>query len=165
MKLYEVAEEYRVLAEAIENEDSSAEDFAKALGELETEFEGKVESIGKFVLSLRATTNAISLEVLRLLQRQKTLEHKEEWLKAYLHQEMTHAEISKVERGVVTVLLRKSPPSCAILNETLIPEAYQRIIPETRLADKKLITDHWKDTGETVPGAEIVSDKTFIQVK
>lgn len=57
---------------------------------------------------------------------------------------------------LVSIRLQDNPvPSCEIFDDTLIPDSFWRIIPETREVDKPLITEYWKSTQQQVPGANV----------
>ena len=162
--LYELADQYKFLDSLLEDE-ADAESFATALSSLRDEFGNKVSNIGKFVLSLSSDIGAIRTEESRLAQRRKTLEGKIDWLKEYLHKEMTFAGIDKVQQDVVTVSLRLAPPSCIVVDLDEIPSEYRRVIPEHWEPDKVAIIYRFKKTGEIVPGVEIVADKKTVQVR
>jgi len=136
-----------------------------ALAEVKEKIDDKVENIGKFVLSLSADTDAIKVEEERLASRRKAIDNRISWLKNYLLQEMTVANVDKVKRDVLTVSIRVNPPSVNVITLDDIPTQYRRIIPETWQPDKKTIIDHFKDTGEIVPGVEVVTDKKSIVIK
>lgn len=165
MKLYELAEEYRALSDALDSEDAEPEQFTEALGQLQGALEDKVEAIGKVILGLRASSDAIKAEVERLLVRRQPMARKEDWLKDYLLKEMTYAKLDKVQRDLVTVSLRKAPASCLVHDMAKIPIAYRRVIPMTWEPDKRAILDLFKDTGKTVPGTEVVAEKRTVQVR
>ena len=163
--LYEIADQFRFLSRLLDDAELPKEEVDSALGEIKGQLEEKVENIGKFYLSLQATIAAINTEEDRLLDRRKALENKATWLKDYLLQEMTVAEVDKVKRELVTVSVRVSPPSVNVVKEDDIPQEYRVIIPETWHADKKAISDHFKGTGEIIPGVEIITDRKSIQIR
>jgi len=157
--LYNLVGQYSVLL------DIEEEGFEQALNELKGQIEDKVENIGKLVLSLKASQEVISEETERLNQRREALKKRQDWLKDYLLREMTAAQIKKVQRDVVTVSLRKAPPSCVVNDLNQIPEICKRFIPATWEPDKKMIIERWKATGEIVPGVAIIADKKTVQVR
>jgi hypothetical protein len=163
--LYQLADEYKFLCDYVGDPECSDEDFGKALAQLRDELEGKAENIGKLILSMQTSIGAISTEENRLASRRRVLENKIAHLKGYLLQELTAAGIDKVERDVVTVSLRKAPPSCVVINQDEIPYEFRRTIPETWEPDKKAIIEQFKQTGLIVPGIQIVADKKTLQVR
>lgn len=163
--LYELADQYRFLTLAPDEEEVDAEKLQVCLDDIKDQLENKVENIGKFYLSLKATLEAIKAEETRLASRRQAIENKANWLKGYLLQEMTVASVDKVQRDVVTVSVRVNPPSVNVVKEDDIPQEYRVIIPEKWQPDKRLIIDHFKDTGEIVPGVEIITDKKSVQIR
>ena len=168
--LYELADRYRFLeSEVRELELTPGDDgnqiiFA-ALNAIKDKLDNKVENIGKFILSLKASVAGIEAEEHRLSDRKTAINQRIDWLKNYLLNEMTVAKIDKVKRDIFTVSLRTNPPSVHVLDETIIPKEYQHIIPESWQPDKKDITDHFKATGEIIPGVEIIKDKKSVVIR
>lgn len=165
LRLYELTDQYRVLQQAIDNEEVEEEAFQESLSQLKAEFGDKVGNIGKLVLSLNATMEAVKSEEERLRSKRQVLEHKADWLRAYLLNEMTAAGIDKVKQDVVAISVRVNPPSVNILNLEAIPQQFRRVIPETWQPAKKEIVDYWKDTGKICAGVEIISSKKSIIIK
>lgn len=163
--LYELAEQYLNLAKIIQEEELNEDDFKVALGQLKDGFEDKVENIGKLALSLSSDAQAIEAEIGRLSARQRTLTTAHARLKNYLLLEMSAMGIDKVQRPLVTVSLRKSPPSCEVYDLMTIPPKFWRVIPETKDVDKKAILDRFRETGETVEGVRIITNKKTVQIK
>ena len=147
--LYELSDQIKFLQEDTE---LGEEEFQKALGEIQGQFQDKVENIGKLFLSFQADVTAIKSEEERLQSRRQSIEHKADWLKGYLLQEMTAVGIEKVRRDVLTVSLRTNPPSVNVLDQEAIPIEFRRIIPETWQPNKPSILSHFKSTGEIVAG-------------
>ena len=165
VKLYELSERYRVIASMLETEYETKESIKTTLDNIQEDFEDKVENIGKFVLELKGTAEAIKVEEERLSKRQQAIVNNSEWLKNYLLAEMLATKILKVKRDVITVSVVDNPPSVEIADVDLLPENFQRIIPETREADKKLIIDHFKQTGEIIAGVSIVNDRKHLVIR
>ena len=83
----------------------------------------------------------------------------------YLLAEMTKTNIDKVKEDVISVSVQNSPPSCEVIELDQIPEQYIRVIPEQHEADKRLIIDHFKDTGEIIPGVDLIRDKKHVVIR
>lgn len=164
-RLYELTDQYRFLEAEIESGTEGDETLLTALAEVKAKIDDKVENIGKFILSLQADITGIRSEEDRLAARRYAVEHRIDWLKGYLVGEMTVAKLDKVKRNVITVSLRTNPPSVNVTDIEALPLEYQRCIPESYVADKKLIVDHFKDTGEVIPGVEIIKDKKSVVIR
>ena len=163
--LYELADQYRFLTLTAEDEEVDADKLQTSLAEVKDQLGNKVENIGKFCLSLKATLEAIKAEETRLASRRQVIENRIDWLRNYLLQEMTVAGIDKVQRDVLTVSIRVNPPSVNVIREDDIPQEYRVVIPETWHPDKKLIIEHFKNTGEIIPGVSIIADKKSVQIR
>jgi RNA recognition motif-containing protein len=73
--------------------------------------------------------------------------------------------IDKITGQLMTLSLRKAPPSVLILNQDEIPNEYFRIIPETKEVNKSSILEHFKSSGEIIKGIDIVTDKKTLMIK
>ena len=169
--LYALTDQYRFLLEALANEDSGELD-PEHLGELSAKLSDttidlgeKAENIGKYILSLEADVAAIRTEEERLASRKKSIENKASWLKDYLLREMMTAGIPKIKRELFTVSIRNNPPSVNVIDVEQLPNDFRRIIPETWQPDKKAILEHFKGSGEILPGVEMVVDKKRLEIK
>ena len=166
MKLYELADQYRLLREAMDSDnEDTVEAFQVALSQLQDGVETKAESIALLIKELDAEAEGIKAECQRLEGRLRARVNRRDSLKDYLLQELNWAGIEKVKGTLVSVAVRTSPPSCEVVEAESIPIAFRRIIPETWQPDRKAIIDHWKTSAETVPGVQIVADRKFIQVR
>lgn len=165
MKLYELSDDYRKLQTELDNEETEQDSITAILSQVKEQFDEKVENIGKLILSLKADAEAVKLEEQRLAKRRKTLDEKAEWLKGYLQDELTNTGVEKVKGVLLTVSLRKNPPSINVVDVMQIPDRFWRVIPEVREPDKKAIIEQFKATGEIIDGVEIVTDKKHLEIK
>lgn len=168
-QLYKLADQYRFLEQAVErgegDEDTGDTQLQLDLADLKEKIEDKVENIGKFILSLEADTTGIKAEEERLSSRRVAIVNRVRWLKDYLLQEMTVAQVDKVKRDVLTVSVRTSPPSVNVLDMDAIPEQFRRVIPEKWEVDKKEMIANFKGTGEIPAGTEIITNKKSIVIR
>ncbi len=166
-KLYKLAERYNVIEGMLDSdiEGITKEEIHQTLANIKDEFEEKVFNIGKLVLELKSDAESIKVEEERLARRRLGATSKMEWLKNYLLTEMTSSNILKVKRDVVTVSVRNNPPSVEVESLDLLPVEYIRIIPEIREADKKAILEHFKQTGEIVPGVDVITSRRYVEVR
>lgn len=163
--LYELSEQYRSVIANLESEEIT-EDLLKAkLAEVTTQLNDKAESIGKLVMELEADNTAIETEINRLANRKRITQNKIDWLKSYVLSEMLASGIEKIPGQILTISIQKNPPSCNIIDTSLLPLEYIRIIPEQKQADKVKILANFKATGEIPAGAEIITDKKSLRIK
>ena len=150
MKLYEIPTLYQQLLDMAEDTEV---DFSEALDSLEDAFEEKAENIVKIMRTLEAKEKAYKDEVDRLNTQRKTLNNRLQALKDYLQENMNVMGKKKVESGLFTVAIQKSPPTLKIDDDKYIPDGYW--IPQPPKLDRKELLQDMK-LGEEIEGVEIV---------
>ncbi len=60
--------------------------------------------------------------------------------------------------------ITKNPMSIEIENEDEIPTEFKKEITTTQI-DKTAIKNHFKNTGEIIPGIRIINNKTSLKIK
>jgi hypothetical protein len=167
MKLYELADQYRIIHDLMDSEDNEHSDveLAQQLAVIEEDLDQKAENIAKLIKSTDLDVLSIAAEVERLQRRAATLTRRRDWLKAYLKTTMEYLGILKVKGVVFTVSVKQSPLACNVLDATAIPDEWRIPVPppEPRV-DKRGIIDHYKVTGELVPGVEVKSN-TYLEIR
>ncbi len=155
-------------AKAIEalmaQEDTPPEELQKALGQIEAKWLDKVESIGHLVKDWEYRADILKAEIERLQAMKKTLESRSQWLKDYCLWNMVAQNEERLQFPMFTVSVRKNPPSVLVLDEKEIPSSYTRVITEIQI-NKLAIMDHYKKTGGTVKGCQIVTDRKRLEIK
>lgn len=166
-KLYKLTESYKTIEGMLDQdiEYITQDEITQTLATIKDEFEEKVSSIGKLVVELRSDIEAVKVEEDRLARRRSGFTSKMEWLKSYLLVEMQSANILKVKRDVISVSIQNNPPSAELIDIDQVPEQYVRIIPERIEPDKKSIIEHFKETGEIVPGIDIITNRKFVSIR
>lgn len=152
MRLYELSEQYNVLAEMLE-QDTDNEALKTMLDGLEDVFDAKVESIVKLMRSKAAERDALDAEVKRLQERCKKIDKEVTWLETYVHNELERTGKDKVKSSLFSISLAKCPPSVNVLDEFNVPEMYFTV-KEVRSLDKRSILERLK-SGEEIPGVEL----------
>jgi len=110
---------------------------------------------------MEADIGAIAAEVDRLQGRKRHLVGRIEWLKRYLLGEMEVAGRQKVRGATLTVSLAKAPPSCEVVSVEEVPEEFRRVKVEV---DRAGIVEHFRSTGEVVPGTIVVADRRYVRI-
>lgn len=151
-KLYELAEQYNLLADMLDQTDDP-QLIQDTLDAVEGQFEQKVESIIKLWRSKCAERDIVKSEIFRLQAIVNRLDKQATWLHDYVEAEMKHAGIQQVKSPLFKIALQKNPPAVDVLNEDIIPEQYKLTVVDKRL-DKKAIKAAI-DAGEEVPGAAL----------
>lgn len=163
MKLYEIADSFRIIQELLDNEsdESKVELLKDTLDAIEGDLEVKVENIVKYMKNLEAEAKAYKEEADRLSAKKKSVENKIEGLKNYLSTTLTSLNIKQVNAGIFKVKFQKSPASANIIDETKVPKKYK--IKQPDKIDKKAILDDLKN-GVKVKGCELINDKEHIRI-
>ena len=170
LKLYELTNQYRLLldkgidAETGEIIEMESEELFARLDELKESIGDKAENIGKLWLELQGEVKAVGTEIERLGKHKSQLDRKSQWLKDYLLRELDSAGLPEIKRPTIKIAIRTNPPSVNVIDIDAIPEKYKRLVPAIYEANKKDISDLYKETGEMVSGTEIV-EKRRVDIK
>lgn len=108
MKLYELANDYLALLDAIENDEIPEEAIADTLESITSCIEDKADSIACVLKSLDADCIAIKAEETRLAERRKAKEKAHERIKQYLSETLQRAGLDKIETARNKITFRKS---------------------------------------------------------
>lgn len=108
MKLYEIANDYLALMQAIENDEIPEEAITDTLEAIVAEIEDKADNIACLLKNIDAEIVAIKAEETRLAERRKVKEKSAERIKQYLSDVLQSAAIDKVETARNRITFRKS---------------------------------------------------------
>ena len=164
MKLYEIANEYLALMQAIEADEIPEEAIADTLEAIKGEIEVKADNIACLLKNIDADITAFKAEEARLAERRKAKEKAYERLKDYLSAMLQRVNIGKVETARNNITFRKS--EAVEVDESFVAWAkeecpYWLIYPDPK-PNKTEIKKALK-SGETIVGAQIIS-KSNIQI-
>ena len=161
--LYQLAAEYRALADRLHDLDLPDEVIADTLEAEAGDIIEKGTNVAKAFRNLEAMAEQIKQAELQMADRRKALEKRAASIKQYLHANMEKAGISKIESPWFCIILKKNPPAVAIDDEASIPADYMREIPATLQPDKALIKQAISD-GFDVPGCHLAQG-TRLEIK
>jgi len=109
-------------------------------------------------------------EIYKLKSQEREISSKRKYLevqylilKEKIKQVLEENEISKIETESGKLTIRKNPISVEIIDESLIPNKYKKLI-QTIQVDKKEIINDFKETGELIEGVKINSQNTSLQI-
>ena len=108
MKLYEIANEYLALVEAIENEELPEDAIADTLEAITAEIEDKADNIACLMKTLNAEALAIREEEKKLAKRRQAKERVAERCKEYLSYMLQKVGIGSMETTRNKITFRKS---------------------------------------------------------
>ena len=153
--LYELSEEYTRLVDLLEDPEADAEQVEAEIDRIEGQIQHKAEAIAGLVAWYEGLSSLRKAEARRMADSVGRLEKQAERLRAYVLKHMQATGLRRIDTSRFTLSVRQNPPRVDVLEAMLIPSEFNRtrVIVEP---DKTAIRDHWKATGEIVPGTEIV---------
>jgi len=158
MKLYELTAAHQQIFDSIMDDEANLDTLEDTLQCVEGAIEVKAENMAKFVLMLKADTEALDTEIGRLTARKKARTNRMDGIKSYLMAQMELIGKDKISTPVLTIALQNNPAALNILDEKQIPTSYLTIIPARTEINKAAVKDALK-LGMTVPGAELTQGK------
>lgn len=161
--LYQLAAEYRALADRLHDLDLPDDVIADTLEAEAGDIEVKATNIAKVFRNLEAIAAQIKEAEAAMAARRKAIEKRAASLKQYLHDNMEKAGIQKIECPWFVVSIKKNPAAVVIDDESSIPADYLREIPATFQPDKSLIKQAIAD-GFEVPGCHLAQG-TRLEIK
>jgi hypothetical protein len=157
MKLYELANDYLALLDAIDNGEIPEEAIADTLESITACIEDKADSIACLLKSLDADCIAIKAEEARLAERRKAKERAHERMKQYLSETLQRAGLDKIETARNRITFRKSE-TVEIVEEVFIKWAQMHRDDLLTYAEPKANKTEIKKalkSGAEIAGAEL----------
>ena len=161
LSLYQITNAFPAL---MESEEITPEDKAKIEEELTILLQQKSQNIIGYTKNIELTINAMKEEEDRIASNRKTLENKLARFKQYVKECMENNGITKIETGLGTLSIAKSPVSVEIVNEEAIPSDFKQEIVTVKV-DKTKIKENFKETGEIPDGVNIITTNTNLRIK
>lgn len=124
----------------------------------------KSQNIIGYTRNIELTIEAMKTEEKRISEQRKALENKLDKFKEYVKNCMEQGGFTKVDTGLGTLTIARNPMSVEIENENEVPAEFKQEIVTVKV-DKTAIKNHFKETGEVLPGIKIVDDKTTLRIK
>lgn len=160
LKLYEIAGQYRQLAERLADGDfdpTTIADTIEASG-LTDALQEKAQGVELVARAAEVHCPAIDAEIARLQALKAHRQKIAAGLRAYIHDQMLVAGIERIECPLFRLTLKKNPPAVEVLDDTQVPAGYwvtpEPKPPEVRI-DKKRIAAELK-AGAEIPGVRLV---------
>jgi len=163
---YEIADEIRILTELINAQtlETPQEEILVAQERLQGLLREKSAGVIAYIKSNKLLISQVKEEEDRLKSFRQAIESRNNKFEDYVKICMDAMDISKVETRLGTISLRKSPVSCKIVDEKLIPKEYKKtVISET--VNKQQIIKDFKEDGVVPDGVEILPYNYTVQIK
>lgn len=161
ISLYQITSAFPTIMEQEEMTPELKEELER---ELITLLHEKSQNTIGYIRNIELTIEAMKNEEKRISEQRKALENKVEKFKSYVKECMENNGFSKIDTGLGSLTIAKNPMSVEIENEDEIPAEFKQEIVTVKV-DKTAIKNHFKETGEIIPGARIVDDKTSLRIK
>lgn len=155
--LYELAGVYTELLGRLEEMPEEAEEIYRQIEEINDAIGDRAEAYARIIVSKEQEAAGYDAEIKRLQELKKRAEGLVERLRGNLMAAMLAADAPKLHTSIGTWALRTNPPSVKVLDAKRVPEEYT--VPQPSKIDKKAIMAAYKETGELIPGVEIVREK------
>ena len=160
LNLYDIATEYRLLADKLMDADLDEQTKLDTLEAIGGDLEVKIKNIGYLIRQLDAESEMAKAEAKRISNMAATRANASKRLNEWLLTGMLAAGKEEVITPAFTVKLKRNPPSVIITNPELVPNEYIRIKIEQE-PNKQLISTTLK-AGITVPGCHLESKQTVV---
>lgn len=165
MKLYELANDYLALLQAIENDEIPEECIADTLEAIKGEIEIKADNIACMLKNTEAEIKAFKEEEARLAERRKVKEGVYESCKKYLSDMLLRANVLNVETTRNRIGFRKS--EAVEIDESFVAWAKEECPCLLTYAEPKANKTEIKKAlkgGQSIEGAKLVVNQN-IQIK
>jgi hypothetical protein len=152
--LYELSENYKNIAEMLDDPDIDQEVINGALTVVEGDLAVKGQNIAVIMRSIESDNTIIDAEIKRLKELKERNESKVTWLKNYLQENLEKIGLDKLKTPLFSVSLQKNPPALRIIDEAVIPTKYKTVVPMRFEVNKEAVKEALK-AGESVAGCEL----------
>ena len=140
LTLYKITNKFVELMDKAQEGELTEEEYNELGEELALQLQQKGSNIIGYAKNIELTISAMKEEDKRISDLRKSLE------------------------GKGTLSIAKNPISVEIENENEIPDKFKQEVITIKI-DKTAIKNHFKETGELIPGTKIIDDKTSLRIK
>lgn len=153
--LYQIANEYQQVVDALLDSDLDEKTLADTIESIGGELETKAVNVAMFIRNIEASADQIKLAEKAMYERRKALENKAESVKRYLFENMKLAGVTKIECPYFALTIKKNPPSVVIDDLALIPTEYKIFTPPPPPSPDKAAIKAALQSGIEIDGAHI----------
>ncbi len=164
LSLYNITNKFVDLMDKVQEGTITEEEYNELGEELAVQLQEKGSNIIGYTKNIELTINAMKEEEKRIAENRKSLESKLDKFKQYVKENMERLGITKIETGLGTLSIAKSPASVEIINEEAIPSEFKQEIVTVKI-DKTKIKNNFKETGEIPEGVNIITTNTSLRIK
>lgn len=160
--LYVLSNEYRAVANTLEDMDLPAESVRDTLEGLAGDLEAKAANVAMVVRNLETTISAIKEAEEQMKARREALENRAESIKGYILENMVTSGINVISCPHFVLKTRNNPPSVAIFNAYAVPSEYinpPELMPTS--FNKGMMREDMKN-GVDIPGARLIQKQRLV---
>lgn len=164
LTLYNITNRFTDLMDKAQNGEITEEEYNELGFEIAQELQTKGANVIGYIRNTELLIDAMKAEEKRIADIRKTGEAKLEKFKQYVLENMERLSLSKIQTELGALSVSKNPMSVEIENEDEIPSEFKQEVVTTKI-DKTAIKNHFKTTGEIIPGTKIIDDKMSLRIK
>lgn len=164
LSLYNITDRFVEIMDKVQEGEITEEQYNELGQELAIALQNKSIGIIGYVQNEEALIDAVDVQIKRLQDLKKQKTNNLDKFKQYVKENMEKLGITKLETEIGKMSIAKNPLSIEIENEDEIPSEFKQEVMTVKI-DKTAIKNYFKETGEIVPGARVISDKTSLRIK
>lgn len=164
LSLYNITNKFVDLMDKAQEGELTEEEYNELGNELALELQNKSSNIIGYIKNSESLLEAMKTEEKRLSDMRKQGKKKLDKFYQYVKENMERLGLVEIPTELGKLKITKNPMSIEIENEDEIPSEFKKEVITTQI-DKTAIKNHFKDTGELVPGIRIIDNKTSLRIK
>ncbi len=164
LSLYNITNKFVELMDKAQEGQLTEDEYNELGNELALELQNKSSNIIGYIKNSESLLEAMKAEEKRLADMRKQGEKKLEKFYQYVKENMQRLGLEEIPTELGKLKITKNPMSIEIENEDEIPAEFKKEVVTTQI-DKTAIKNHFKDTGEIIPGIRIIDNKTSLRIK
>lgn len=164
LTLYNITNKFVDLMNKAEEGELTEKEYNEIGEEIALELQKKSASIIGYIRNTELLIEAMKSEEKRISDTRKMGEAKLDKFKQYVKENMEKLGLDKIPTELGSLSIAKNPMSVEVEDENEIPKEFKNE-KITISIDKTAIKNHFKETGEIVPGTRIIDDKTSLRIK
>jgi hypothetical protein len=159
--LFELAAEFRSLADKLNDAELDQQTIADTLDGASGDLEEKIINTAKYYRNIEADADKIEEAAKQMMARAKTLRNQSGHIKQYIQSNLELAGLQKVSSPWFVVSIAQNPEAVTVDDESLIPRDYFREVPVSYVIDKTLCKIAIKD-GFEIPGVRLTRSTRLV---
>jgi hypothetical protein len=163
MKLYEITENMKGLQRLAESGELDEQTLADTMEGLDAEFADKAKAVLQVRQSMLADVDAISMEILRLIDLKKAPQSAADRLSKYLRDGMLLTGTDKLDLGLFKVTLKKAGKKLGSIDESKVNDTFFSVVPAYVKLDKRALLAAAKL--EAIDGVELIESERALMIK